>query len=164
MPVQFTEEAARRIAAVTRRVEKWERQPRRDFAEAHKSEPGFWAMLMGADTSGQRYSFNKVVPDPDGRRPGAFLLEAGIGFGFDGEPQFQCAYESNGNRGVPSGAVVYLRFIGYDNDDPIYLFTYEKPGPHTHIGIHDHRDNYNGGFAFATYHPGTSIPQQPWAL
>lgn len=31
-------------------------------------------------------------------------------------------------------------------------------------GIHDHRDNANGGFAFAVYHPGTSLPQQPFAL
>jgi hypothetical protein len=30
---------------------------------------------------------------------------------------------------------------------------------------HDHRDNITGGgFAFATYHPGTGLPQQPWAL
>jgi hypothetical protein len=27
----------------------------------------------------------------------------------------------------------------------------------------DHRDNVTGGgFAFATYHPGTSLPQQNW--
>jgi hypothetical protein len=32
------------------------------------------------------------------------------------------------------------------------------------MGPHDHRDNFNGGFAFAVYHPGTSIPQMPWAV
>jgi hypothetical protein len=33
------------------------------------------------------------------------------------------------------------------------------------LPIHDHRDNITGGgFAFATYHPGTGLPQQPWAL
>jgi hypothetical protein len=33
------------------------------------------------------------------------------------------------------------------------------------MGIHDHRDNVSGaGFAFAVYHPGTGLPQQPWAL
>jgi hypothetical protein len=32
------------------------------------------------------------------------------------------------------------------------------------MGPHDHRDNFNGGFAFACYHPGTSIPQQPWSI
>lgn len=31
-------------------------------------------------------------------------------------------------------------------------------------GVHDHRDNFNGGFAFACYHPGTSLPQMPWAI
>ena len=31
-------------------------------------------------------------------------------------------------------------------------------------GPHDHRDNFNGGFAFAIFHPGTRLPQQPWAI
>ena len=31
-------------------------------------------------------------------------------------------------------------------------------------GVHDHRDNNNGGLAFACYHPGTSLPQQPFVL
>lgn len=34
------------------------------------------------------------------------------------------------------------------------------------LGPHDHRSedpNY-GGFAFAVYHPGTAVPQQPWAI
>ena len=33
-------------------------------------------------------------------------------------------------------------------------------------GPHDHRSgdpNY-GGYAFATWHPGTALPQQPWAI
>jgi len=32
--------------------------------------------------------------------------------------------------------------------------------------MHDHRDNSagGGGFAFAVYHPGTAMPQQPWAV
>ena len=25
-------------------------------------------------------------------------------------------------------------------------------------GVHDHRDNAHGGFAYAVYHPGTSLP------
>jgi hypothetical protein len=32
------------------------------------------------------------------------------------------------------------------------------------MGPHDHRDNFNGGFAFAVYHPGTSLPQMPWVV
>lgn len=31
-------------------------------------------------------------------------------------------------------------------------------------GIHDHRDNLNGGFCFSVYAPGTALPQQPWAI
>lgn len=27
------------------------------------------------------------------------------------------------------------------------------------MGLHDHRDNANGGFAYATYHPGTNLPK-----
>jgi hypothetical protein len=30
--------------------------------------------------------------------------------------------------------------------------------------LHDHRDNYNGGFAFSVYHPGTGVPQLPWEV
>lgn len=33
------------------------------------------------------------------------------------------------------------------------------------MGIHDHRDPVTGcGFAFAVFHPGTGLPQQPWAI
>jgi hypothetical protein len=32
------------------------------------------------------------------------------------------------------------------------------------MGPHDHRDNFNGGFCFSVYHPGTSLPQMPWAI
>lgn len=34
------------------------------------------------------------------------------------------------------------------------------------LGPHDHRSNDPGygGFAFSCYHPGTAIPQQPWAI
>ena len=33
---------------------------------------------------------------------------------------------------------------------------------YVHLPPHDQRDNYNGGFSFAVYHPETSLPQQPW--
>jgi hypothetical protein len=34
------------------------------------------------------------------------------------------------------------------------------------MGPHDHRSNdpAYGGFAFAVYHPGTALPQMPWAV
>lgn len=30
------------------------------------------------------------------------------------------------------------------------------------LGIHDHRSNLNGGFCFAVFHPGTTLPQATW--
>jgi len=30
------------------------------------------------------------------------------------------------------------------------------------LGVHDHRDNQNGGLAFACFHPATSLPQAAW--
>jgi hypothetical protein len=38
-----------------------------------------------------------------------------------------------------------------DHDEPL------KPVP-----VHDHRDNFNGGLAFACNHPGIELPMQPW--
>ena len=60
-------------------------------------------------------------------------------------------------------------------DIPVPLVATEGNNQHYHTspydggwmpgsGCHDHRDNFNGGFAFAVYHPGTALPQQPWAL
>jgi hypothetical protein len=61
-------------------------------------------------------------------------------------------------------------------DLPVPLVASEGYNQHGHTGpfdggwipgqgIHDHRDNVTGGgFAFAVYHPGTSLPQQPWAI
>jgi len=36
----------------------------------------------------------------------------------------------------------------------------------TGLGPHDHRSNEpgHGGFAFSCYHPGTALPQMPWAI
>jgi hypothetical protein len=57
---------------------------------------------------------------------------------------------------------VRLEFVGYDRDGvPAYVFTYGRPREADPIPIHDHQDNFNGGFAFSCYHPGTALPQQP---
>jgi hypothetical protein len=62
------------------------------------------------------------------------------------------------------------------DDLPVPLVASEGYNQHGHtgpfdggwipgMGIHDHRDNVTGGgFAFAVYHPGTALPQQPWAV
>lgn len=69
-----------------------------------------------------------------------------------------------------------LSFAGYrseriDESDPpaftqvpVYVFNRQVNNPFADLPLHDHRDNTNGGFAFAVYHPGTSLPQKPWAL
>ncbi len=62
------------------------------------------------------------------------------------------------------------------DDLPVPLMASEGSNAHGHTGpydggwlpgqgIHDHRDNVTGnGFAFSVYHPGTILPQQPWAV
>jgi hypothetical protein len=49
-------------------------------------------------------------------------------------------------------------------DIPMYVFQYAVPPQDNSIPIHDHRDNFNGGFAFSVYQPGTSLQRQPWHL
>ena len=73
----------------------------------------------------------------------------------------------NGNKLVPGGSVVQLTFIGYDTKQkPVYTFVWNPRQPEDGlVPIHDHRDNVTGGgFAFSVYHPGTSLPQQPWSV
>lgn len=70
-----------------------------------------------------------------------------------------------------------IRFYNeyYNANLPVPLVATEGYNQHGHTsdydggwipgrGLHDHRDNNNGGFAFAVFHPGTALPQQPWAL
>jgi hypothetical protein len=49
---------------------------------------------------------------------------------------------------------------------PMYVFSYQPQQQQTTVPIHDHRSNdpQCGGYSFATYHPGTSLPQQPWSV
>jgi hypothetical protein len=47
---------------------------------------------------------------------------------------------------------------------PFYAFQFIIPQISGVVPNHDHRDNFNGGYAFAVYHPGTGLAQQPWAL
>jgi hypothetical protein len=61
----------------------------------------------------------------------------------------------------------FIDGFGADPNVPVpqYVFNYPLPPLPTSLPIHDYRDNITGGrFAFATYHPGTGLPQQPWSL
>jgi hypothetical protein len=105
---------------------------------------------------------------------------------------FANAREANDNPDVPAGSVVLLTFVGYaiapttdvgvvqgtittkggstaasagaDGSIPMYAFQFAGQQQQSSLPIHDHRDNFNGGFAFSVYHPGTALPQQPWAV
>ncbi len=145
MGVQFSEEAAKRIASATRRVEEMPRDMAGDRTREFPTQAGLWAVILGHDISGLRHTFNKVIPDRKSTMPRAFVLSDTINFGFDGEPVWEAAREVNGNRGIRIGTVVWLTFYGYDTDEnPVYLFSH--PDPFQAIGIppHDHRDNLNG--------------------
>lgn len=163
-PVVFSPEVAKRVTAATRKVEQTATNRGGAASTSYDAGAGFWAMILGSDVSGLRYTFNKVVFDPRSTYPQAFTIMQTERFGFDGPPSPGVAIEVNGNRGVQF-KVVFLRFAGYDLDGttPVFLFSYNEMVDSGILSPHDHRDNANGGFAFAVYHPGSSIPQMPWA-
>ena len=163
----FTLDTAKRVLAATRRVE---RMPTDKTAErVHRAPPenSFWAMLVSAGgLNGLFWSWVRVSPSP--QLPAAtdpytiqdvplFVMSEPHATGWEN------AREMNLNRQVESGTIVKLEFIGYDRaGEPAYVFTHGKAMEPQGVPIHDHRDNFNGGFAFATYHPGTALPQQPF--
>jgi hypothetical protein len=58
-----------------------------------------------------------------------------------------------------------MRFAGYDpNGNPVFTFFYPALDPWQGLPPHDHRDNFNGGFSFSYFHPGTAIPQAPFSI
>jgi hypothetical protein len=76
----------------------------------------------------------------------------------------QGVVEVNGTRGIEPGTIVWLTFSGYNStNDPLYLFQH-TPVQQNALPPHDHRDIYNGGFAFSVYHPGTGLPQMSWGI
>jgi hypothetical protein len=53
---------------------------------------------------------------------------------------------------------------GNDVYEPAWCITSALPDLNNiPIPIHDHRDNFNGGLAFAIFHPETALPKMPWA-
>jgi hypothetical protein len=164
--VQFTDEASRRIAAAVRKVERTPTSLVGDRIPRYEGEQSFWAILLGEDLSG-RWTFQRVAPDPSALNPAAFMLfdTDAVRWGFEGDAQVWAAREVNENRNVPTLSVVQMTFCGYDPaGQPAFVFSY-TPAP-TDVGmpIHDHRDNLNGGLAFAVLHPGTLLPQSQYAI
>lgn len=167
--VGFSLEDARRIAAATRTVERTPQDMTGERNPAGPAATSCWAYLLSPSMT-NHWSWLKLVPaadlpssdDPysplEPERP-LFSLSEPVHF------SLETAREMNNVRTVPAGSVVELRFIGYDRQEkPVYVFQYNAAHPDAGlVPIHDHRDNITGGgFAFATYHPGTGLPQQAW--
>jgi hypothetical protein len=155
-PTAFTRDAARRIADATRQVEA---TPQHTGQRANPSQPAadqsFWARIGSMSIGTGGYSWHRMIPVGDGR------------LAFSDQPLYgpDSAFEATAKYNVPVGAVVRLYLNGYDaNGQPTYTFSYGPAPEMAYLRPHDHRDNQHGGFAFAVYHPGTALPQQPWAI
>lgn len=167
--VNFTPAAAARIVNATRKVERTPTNLVGDRNPAAPPDATFWAYL--SSPGGQTGAFwswvrVRIVESPPNVSSGPVdVLDEPDLWEF-AEPLtagYLNAREANGNRRVPSGAVVLMSWAGYDGTgEPMYVFQYAGSDGQQQLPIHDHRDNFHGGFAFATYHPGTSLPQQPF--
>lgn len=182
--VTFTPEAAKRIARVVKRVEQTPTQfggrnpssaltasepffvrlldpyTREEFADGHAE---YYLLGSGAMSSNTQvfYSWEAVVPTKYGH------LAA--------DPQVQGVASARplNAKGqselIEYGTIVQLHLVGFDDDGvtPLYVFVdgREVIGQ-MFVPPHDHRSNTPGygGFAFACYAPGTSLPQMPWAI
>lgn len=164
MGVVFTSDAAKKIQKAVKRVLGTPQDRVGDRNPGGPLEGDIWGWITGSD--GNRFSFVRVMPDTSEDSPD-LILDSGLTFKIlDADPaHILTAYEVNNNKGVETGAIVKLSFSGYNADgDATFLFQWQGLPPDNFVPIHDHRDNFNGGFAFAVYHPGTSLPQQKWFL
>jgi hypothetical protein len=166
---KFTLETAKRVLAATRKVERMPTD--KDGGRAHRlpPEPQFWAMLTSAGgLNGLHWSWVKAMPVAELPTAADPFTTADVPLFTLAEPHvvgFDSAREANLNRQIEPGTVVRLEFVGYDREgEPAYVFNHGQPREADPIPIHDHRDNFNGGFAFSVYHPGTALPQQPFAV
>jgi hypothetical protein len=159
--VTFTSAATKRIISAVRKVEATKRDRTGERTLPGPDEQSFFAFLSGCSVNGQRYNFVRVFPDLSTDSPD-ITIDNNMKWRIT-EPTFtglEQAYEANGQRGL-NNIVVRLNFAGYNADgDPTYVFIHNLEPVDNGLPIHDHRDNYNGGFAFAVYHPGTGLPQQ----
>jgi hypothetical protein len=191
---QFTLAAAQRIAAAVKEVETASQNTSGGANPARPLMTQFWAMITGsAGLWGTFFDWVAVVPNAASaatNQVSTTLAQSNLWkFQVPYVAGFGNAREANNNLQVPPGTVVQLTFIGYsvpdgqilntgttinpnqlppvrpDGSVPMYVFNYCMQQPQAILPIHDHRDNVTGGgFAFAVYHPGTALPQQPWSI
>jgi hypothetical protein len=166
--VTFSPSAAAKIQRATHRVLNTPPSRTGDRTQSVGTESMFWGLILGSDPSGLYYTFLRVIPSCVADSSTDFRLTNGTAYRiYDAEDMRAggIAREANGNKTVPTYTVALLCFIGFDADDqPAFLFQHGFDPSQVILPPHDHRDNYNGGFAFACWHPGTSLPQQPWAM
>lgn len=164
--IVFSAGAAEKIKRATERVLNSPPDRTGERTRSIATEATFWGLITGISADGNRYTFVRVYPTADNDSEKDFALRNGASYRLAGvEPEAGLARESSGMKGVPSMSVVRMDFCGYDADDrPNYLFQYVGPDDNYHLRPHDHRDNFAGGFCFSVYHPGTGLPQQPWAM
>ncbi len=160
--VNFSLDVAKRIINATKTVERQNRAgtPQRDVIR----DVEFWAYLAGPDVTGKLWSWVMVEPRLDTDPSDEQIFNDVPVFRLADPPVsgYQNAAEANHIRNVPVGAVVRLRLVGYTPDDePRYVFHAPPRDNDELVPPHDHRSNNpaDGGFAFAVYHPGTSLPQ-----
>jgi hypothetical protein len=170
MAATFNKDAMQRIAKAVRRVESMGNDRGSSRLPSGPDEQSFWAFIVGidfADDGTNLYSFLRVRPehkDPDIRvemRQGFSLVDPVIVY-------HSAAVEVNGTP-TPSNVAVRMQFTGYRDFTggerrAMFAFNFSPFYVQPYLPIHDHRDNNNGGFAFAIYHPGTGLPQMPWHL
>jgi hypothetical protein len=165
----FELETGKPILAATRRVERIPTDKVGQRVNRPPPQNSFWALLVSpGGLNGLFWSWVRIAPSPQLPTPTDPYTIQDVPVFVVSEPCATCwenAREANLNRQVPPGTIVRLEFIGFDRaGEPAYAFNYGKALEPDDVPIHDHRDNFNGGFAFATYHPGMALPQQPFAV
>lgn len=160
MAVGFNKAGAKRIVDAVKKVERLPQDRAGGATPAQpQAEESFWVKITGHSLTGNALSWMRVQPTP---QPDGSILYLPMQPAISGEEN---AYEVNENPDVPGGAIVRLSLAAITPEGlPLYSFQYGQRQGDRMVPIHDHRDNFNGGFAFSCFHPGTALPQRPWAI
>lgn len=166
-PVLFSQAAADRIGRAVQMMEGMKPgQPLPTIT--YPTQQTFWAIITSPTYDGRRYHFMRVAPDPTNSHGEGTEIRVGgpNGITYHLMGDMGMAMEANDNKSVPLHTIARVDYIGIDAEGlPAFLFAHSGvPMEDFGVAPHDHRDNYNGGLAMAVWHPGTSLPQMPWAL